>query len=326
MNSCCVLLFLLSLFCIKSTQGSRSFIGAQLHKRQAENDVCDVILIREACINGLYENYADTLFRCNYTVAGFLQDFCRRNSMGNICGSLIPDYGQLQTACGPSPTTCTSDCREFLATTRARLGCCVNALNISSEMDSAFRYPLWSLCGLEPVTEQCTSSFDLPTSHSDLTCTEPDLYQQLSRAYCRAEYVEPIRDVLRATGGCQDSVMSFDTTCRANQDGFYCELLREFGGRDAFTAAAANCADTSVCDPRCIQSLNSIVARYGCCFTEEYNRTTTEWLSYEFWQQCGLTPPGACEVRLSNAAIPSAPEKTIALSMGLLLMAMEVLY
>lgn len=82
-----------------------------------------------------------------------------------------------------------------------------------------------------------------------------------------------------------------------------------------FSTISCYFPDTGVCEPLCIDTLNSITSSVGCCFIQEFNRTTSapEWLSSEFWQRCNLTSPGACtqrfdesESRISDNAVTSA--------------------
>ena len=96
--------------------------------------------------------------------------------MGHICGDFfdvdVAGLIEFDNACGSSNTSCTPECKDFLTATRVQLGCCVSVLNDSKRSDSdrqPYRYSLWSLCGVEPVTEQCATSFDLPTE-IDPTC------------------------------------------------------------------------------------------------------------------------------------------------------------
>lgn len=154
---------------------------------------------------------------------------------------------------------------------------------------------------MEPVSEQCTPSFGLP-SEIDPTCTESDFLNRLYfRVVCKTEFLESARRVLqtvsedcRALDGYNEGL---DVTCAVNELGRYCAEDDLF---PQYSTATDNCRNTSMCDPLCIEILNTIT----CCFIDQYNQTEdiqTEWLSYEFWQQCGLTSPGFCETRFDES-------------------------
>lgn len=86
----------------------------------------------------------------------------------------------------------------------------MNVLNDSTgallEVDrAAFSFSLWSLCGVEPVSEQCAPSFDLPTQ-TDPTCNPSSVFGEqtlYSRVLCRAEFIDSIDNELSATDSCQ---------------------------------------------------------------------------------------------------------------------------
>ena len=68
--------------------------------------------------------------------------------------------------------------------------------------------------------------------------------------------------------------------------------------------AAAACLDTSICEPECISTLNSVLSTFGCCFISGNNGTDSppmSFLSYDFFQRCGLTSPGPCDVLLDTS-------------------------
>ena len=306
-----------------------------IHKRQAdiEQDICYAKQVEDICTSGYYEDYAYVVAQCNRTgLAIEIQDSCRSNSKGDICGIFGIDSQRFESECGSPPTTCSSECRELLTTTRAEWGCCMNIFNSSNSDFSSdwFRYSLWSLCGVEPVTEQCApSSFNLPKA-VDPTCTERELDERLhSHVLCRREYIES----QGALDSCSEEI-DLERTCSVNRQGVYCNALPSFNFLQ--TIAYTICRDTSTCDPLCIATLNNITDTIGCCFITEFNSTmdTTrlEYLSYEFWQRCGLTSPGFCAVRLTDgprisdaAAIITASEMMVSF-LALLVIVFAFLY
>ena len=152
-----------------------------LHKRQDDSsEACDQqAVFNDECTNGYYQDYATLLLERNEReIAESIQKSCRSSPSGTLCGNL--DNNELgpavTTACGSSPTTCSSDCQDLLTTTRADLGCCITYLNNTDFRDaSAFDNSLWSHCNVEVLTDQeCASAgtFQLPdTFKVDPTCT-----------------------------------------------------------------------------------------------------------------------------------------------------------
>lgn len=65
-----------------------------------------------------------------------------------------------------------------------------------------------------------------------------------------------------------------------------------------------------MCDPLCIESLGDLNNGTGCCLNSQFNESQTEFLSFEFWSQCGLTTPGNCEPRLTDDPTTSGADST----------------
>ena len=284
---------------------------------------------REICTNGYYEDYAFLAAQCfQRAAAQNIQDVCGVNAMGRVCAALdTPDPDTIESACGTSPTTCSSGCASALSNIRTQLGCCVNAYNTTDSESSdrfVYSYALWSLCDVEPVTERCTPSFDLPTG-TDVTCNPLSFQEQLfSRVLCRAEFLDSLRSAL-TSGGCPDEASAgIVSSCSVDSGGQYCALLDNL--YDQMDSASTNCPNTDSCNETCINTLNSIVDMSGCCFISEFNSSFEEprdFLSYEFWQRCGLTSPGFCEVRLdtSPTRISGSGAATISATAALFILA-----
>ena len=215
MKSCSLILLCLCIT-ISADHKAHHVKGLPLLKRQAQ-DQCGDIFAREVCTNGYYEDTAFLAAQCfQRAVAQNIQDFCGVNARGRVCAALdTPDPDTIESACGTSPTTCSSRCASALTNIRIQLGCCVNAYNITdSESRDRFvySYALWSLCDVEPVTERCTPSFDLPTG-TDATCNPLSLEEQLySRVLCRAEFLDPLRSALTSRG-CLDDFAGIVSSC-----------------------------------------------------------------------------------------------------------------
>lgn len=272
----------------------------KISKRQEVSDqdyACNQVLASEVCTNGQYQEYASLSQRCNDSVVvQFYQDvFCAYNQMDIFCG--LANYSLLLSNiaifCNNSSPSCSQDCRDHLIRARSELGCCINAV---IDIDEQFAYPMWSRCGVEPVTRKCSTSFTLPPIQVDPTCDE-DAYLERSRSItCRQPYVEGLRERL-TTEGCQGLADEI-TFCKANQFGTYCDTLEEYNFESNLTLASWSCRNISICDPLCIETLDNIINTLGCCFNDRYNTTNSDqyyWLSYEFWSMCGLESPGLCE-------------------------------
>ncbi len=278
----------------------------KIHKRQGDSnqdDVCSRVLTSEVCNSGYYQELAGVSLLCNSSVfAESLTLFCAFDQMNEFCGDIVKFdlVSDIEILCNSFISSCSQECRDHLMRTRSELGCCVNAFNGSSFFDNAsFAYALWSSCGVEPVTQQCSFPFTLPQLEVDPTCNSNIVFgERFQSVSCRQQYVQSYRDRLSATEGCNDT----DSSCNINRFGTYCQLFATDINSN-FTTADLSCGNTSTCDPLCIDTLNSITNTVGCCFNDHFNDTDTvqyDWLSYEFWSMCGLESPGLCEEFLNT--------------------------
>lgn len=344
------LLFLCaSVLCIMSTRGSVDykhplFVNAEtrlpqahsIHRRQTTHEVeviCGTLLLTEWCTSGYYEDVAYLLARCNQTTsAREIRDMCRVNSKGDACGAILTFTNGYEDACRSTyrTMTCTPECRERLLTVREEWGCCISVFNDSSNSigdKDQIRSPVWPLCGVELVTEECPVPFDVPTEIVDPSCNESDLYEQAySRVGCRREYIDSLRDAVAATEICQD-YFDLNSVCAVDEDGEYCASGSNLGSQA--NTASYNCRETNnTCSPLCREALSNVTAA-GCCLINEYNGTAfqSDFLSYELWQQCGLTSPGFCaqrfddsESRISNTPSSNALSITPTISFAVAVM------
>ena len=304
MKSCSVfIIILLNVLCIVSSTKP----WHPLLKRQGGICSSGEFLTR-ICTNGYYEDYAYIAAQCNQSeLAKSISDTCRTNENGVVCSAFDTDTSlqQFTSTCGLffTDNTCSEECHSFLTDARARYGCCINIYNntelfIASKKEAiTFSYPLWSRCGVEPVTEECApSSFAMPTE-IDPYCIDDVLLQRLTfRVLCRMEFLNDLRDFAAScTQNTEDLVDS--TYCLADENGKHCSLIEDIFSADLI--ASTNCPDTSMCDPFCIETLTNFTNKFGCCFISELNSTsnTSRYLSYEFWEMCGLTSPGFCNFK-----------------------------
>ena len=196
------------LLCISSIAGTYNYehlkeaktgseeLAHSSHKRQVSpflDSACNIALLTSQCTSGYSEEAASLCGEStsDQEAAIIQQGNCQSNSMGTICGAYV--------------IANSSECRDILIDARDELGCCLKAVNNSG----SFSYSLWSLCGVEPVIQDCSSSaFELPAQDlSNPACTEfdPEL------AICREGYMETLQTALRAEG-CQDQADDLDST------------------------------------------------------------------------------------------------------------------
>ena len=317
---------------LHESAGLKGLSQPHVSKRQANSDqeeVCSNLGIQVLCTNGAYGEYAIVLAQCSESrpTALFFQGFCTENSVGTICATIAEpetDTDRLEDACYNS-TICSNECRVLLNEHRTRLGCCVNAYNSTYPLSAKpfiYSYSLWSLCGVEPITEQCTPNFDLPDSS---TCNQQEFQkvqdQLYSRVFCNREILEATNNALNAEG-C-DPPFNFDDTsvCLVDEQGNYCDARDDL--YDLANRASDDCHNTTSCDPTCIETLNDIISIAGCCFISEFNNTEDyyyprEWLSYDFFQSCGVSSPGFCTQKFVSAAgIPKVFGVAIAFAIAL---------
>ena len=151
------------------------------------------------------------------------------------------------------------------------------------------------------MAEQCgPGPIRLPEVRQDPNCNEGNFWESLvPNVICRRSYVESILKVMSREGCANDDGFEFLIENCLGAD--FCADLA-----DAYTLheeALENCGDTSTCNPLCMRSLNRLSEGAGCCINSQFNSTTEpqmEFLSFEFWSRCGLTPPGTCEPTLNT--------------------------
>ena len=291
-----------------------------IQKRQVDGndraELCESVLGDFLCTSGVYQAYADLMLQCSMPEGAVgLQTFCRTNRAGDRC--TWAQRNRLGDICAESfDDVCTTECRNQLVQTREELGCCINLLNnsrISSEEElKDFNYTLWSLCDVEPVTEECRlGPIQLtPTVLMINDCDSQDdlRRRRLTDVFCSQDLRERLQG---SVGGFDNSEGCLNLTvlpemCAVSEGGEYCELLPG-NHNDLFQAAEESCRDdVEACSSSCRGALGNIASMAGCCFMEDHNRTERgfkpNWLSFGFWSECGLTSPGFCERRLAVAS------------------------
>lgn len=337
MNNYCGLFLVLcmSTLCIKNTSGSDSYghslfthgnmapieelpLSHSVHKRQAELiqlRTCTGIISDEQCNNGLIQESINLALRCNgRQQALLLAGSCQRNSRGEYC-SLAQTYQQdvstLAFVCRDSVEACTTRCRNYLTLLREELGCCLNLAfnNTLSPLNSPalFGYALWSSCGVEPITEECSDTVRLPVTELDFACTAETYTNDAGALVCSERYLQPIFD--RLSEDCAPYGLAALESCGVDESGQHCyERSSELNTQLAAAVSDCQGTDTSSCNETCVGRLEDVAGSAGCCVNNFLNGSLAgitsvgyDWLSEEYWSQCGIDSPGFCEARLNGA-------------------------
>ena len=318
-----------------SLQPSAQVVSSSLpysrHKRQVE-DVdqqrrCLGIIQDQQCNNGLLQEGADLALRCNQaSVAVSLQDSCRRNSNGLYC-SLASTYNEvnnIEATCATALTSgCTAECSNLLMLIRNEIGCCVNlVLNSTANnvvFGDAFNNSLWTTCGVAPITETCSSS---PISLDTTIDVDPncDLIKDAVELMCTQRFIEPIFDALEDAGDCQAYFDAAMEGCGVNEEGERCESQSTLLDQLRPTEVACRLSDAN-CTEGCMQALQNFSDVGGCCVNNLFNGSLSgitiprrDFLSFEFWSNCGVDTLGTCEVRLNAATTLHAGTALLMLS------------
>ena len=165
---------------------------------------CESIFREQLCTNGFGQALADVALRCGIQpIATSFENGCRRNSNGLLCRvatTYTYEVDNIETVCETSVTgDCTSECRNSLMMIRDEVGCCINLIfNTTNRNPAAFNNTLWTNCGVEPVTETCSSSA-ISISQTDV---EPDcdFSRDAPEIGCISKFVQPIVDKLKEEG------------------------------------------------------------------------------------------------------------------------------
>ena len=257
-----------------------------------------------------------------------MQDICAENSTGTICGTIhVPEIDHLEHTCDSSLFAVMNAEPSLMNTVLDWGAVCIRTITPPPPNPKPFiySYSLWSLCGVEPITEHCTLTFDLPADNH--TCNQQEMQeiqnQVFSRNLCNRKFGEATNNAFKAEG-C-DPPFDFDDTsrCLVDEQGNYCSLRDDLD--DLANHASDNCRNTDNCDPTCIETLNDIISIAGCCFISEFNNTEDMnyprrewWLSDGFFQRCGVSSPGLCKQKFFSAAgIPKALGIAIAFAIAL---------
>ena len=336
-----------------TAQAVSSSLPYSRHKRQVEDfdqlRRCLGIFQDQLCNNGLLQEGIDLIFRCNLaSLAVTIQDSCRRNSNGLYCdlaSTYVNEVNNIETTCATALTSgCTAQCSNLLMLIRSELGCCINLVFNSTAnvffSPEAFSNSLWTTCGVAPVTETCSSPISLDTTIDiDPNC---DIAEERIELICARRFLEPIFDALEDAGDCQAYLGATMELCGVNEEGEWCSNLDrdpESSHSQLLRTQHMCSLSNTTCTEECMQALQNISDVGGCCANSFFNGSLTlpryDFLSFEFWSNCGVDTLGTCEVRLIDATTqpngtttPSdgAVNSNAGMVLGMLMVFLSLLY
>ncbi len=346
-----LLLLCATALCITSTAGSYNHghhlltpshgQSNSIHKRQIDvNQLreCQRIILQEQCNNGLLQESVNLALQCNLSsAAADIREGCRRNSAGDYCAVAtiftVDNIVTVALECSTnSSSVCTPRCQNLLTLIRGELGCCINVyFNNSASLfftPGPFLNSVWTRCGVEPITEQCTpSTIELPQVQVDPTCTTAGIRAERAGAFqCSRRFLQPIIDALMDVETCQIYAQSALEQCGVDESGTPC--YEQFDALfSSFRASLIACSDVTTCAPSCAAALQNFANTGGCCINNFFNGTlagiTTlrfEWLSSQFWEDCGIETPGLCEPRLNGAVFLGGTATIVAITSAIVLL------
>ena len=256
------------------------------------------MLNKGLCSHPFAQNYINAVSQCGSLgseEAIAKQQGCRQSSAGEYCSTV----DIVLNICGLNGG-CSAECRKSLTD----FGCC---LNLFSYKD-IFKRNL-AACGLASPSACPPSSLTIPTFSDNPSCLSHDDF-----CLFNAEFIcsngRPILDDL-ISNNCLILAREFEDNCRY-RDGKNC--VEVYTTSTMQENATMNCPSTSNCSSACRSTLNGFKDSLGCClnlFNASLGESKNDVSKYSvitdnaLWQECGITPPGVCELSL-NATAPSA--------------------
>ena len=317
-----ILLLCVSVSCLSSAYSYHLTINGfreaiELHHMglgQAQH--CHQIIEDEQCTNGLVQKSVDLALQCNVTSdADVLELGCRRNSRGDYCLLATTHQTQvdaIKTTCRNLSSTCTTACRDLLASINEELGCCINTIYNNSNSifntPDSFRFSLWSRCGIQPVPKCPPSKIRVIPSHVDPTCDFNSFQDRIINLTCTKSFIQPIIAKLNASGDCQRYGEAVLQACGVDKSKEWCSSAKNLANlTDGIVAAQIACDNTTTCSGKCKHTLQTFDQTSGCCINSVFNNSLAgiaapsyDCLSYKFWSECGVHTPGICDTKLNG--------------------------
>ena len=175
-------------------------------------------------------------------------------------------------------------------------------------------------CGISlPSCEE--TNLNVPSSvNTGASCgsTTTVLLRTTNGFTCTRQNLQPTLDALRENN-CGTFVQLNELNC-GYRNGRYCyETLLTSAGTSALTNALGSCRLSTVCSSSCSNSISDLKQQLGCC-VNLYNASLQVYetvsggdlsqfralTSNSLWARCGVSPPGICQVRLTDSAVSFA--------------------
>ena len=277
--------------------------------RDEGSDRCEGVMqdaINEQfCSTSFGQNYVNRVNQCGPDIglnSDTLALVCGKNSAGEFCGSI--NFTNALSNCNSSLTgsTCPTECYKTLTDA----GCCFSRFN--------FLVDLFTLCDIDFPSPCPETSLTIPPITSDNPSCQTE--EDISRLYMEftCSVASPIVYSLNSNN-CPSFARNFELQC-SMQDGESCsDSAADNSTLNELTSAAVNCPSISECSTSCETSLRNLNKNFGCCLnlhnssytigTEYFDSDSpfTTILDNDLWQECGITPPGACLFASSSAAV-----------------------
>ena len=280
-----------------------------------EGKACSQTVYRAQCTGSYAQNYINTIGRCSggYSAAVAAEGLCRQNENGDYCGTIGIDIANIVNAQRICSYRCLSSCRNTLISLKNRHGCCLrhNRITNGNTFRGYFGYCRISFPGYCPRTNLNIPTYSSYSTKSSCRSTTDLLKTGYSFA-CMRRNLQPTLNVLAASN-CNAFVKLNEVRC-SYRNGRFCWQSEFSSNRfvTALTKAEAICRSTTTCSSYCSRSIAEIKVTLGCCV----NLHNTSLVAYEvmgvsyrystitsnnLWKVCGVTPPGLCQIKLSDS-------------------------
>ena len=286
-----------------------------------EAKVCSQILYRTQCTGGYTQNFINTLSRCSsagLASAVAAEMLCRQNANGDYCGTIGVDIANILDANQICTSSCSSSCRSALLSLSNRHGCCLTSNPLLQLL------PLLShfiSCGISLPGSCDETNLNVPSATTVASCDSATESLRATLSFsCTRQNIQPILDALRENN-CDTFAQLNEIGCGFRNGRFCYEnfLTTDTSIRvaGALTDATGSCLSESTCSSPCASSISTLNEELGCCINL-YNssllvyQTTSAGgdlslfstiTSNNLWSECGVTPPGICQTRLTDSAI-----------------------
>ena len=287
---------------------------------QNEAKVCSQIVYKTQCTGNYAQNFINTIGQCSssgFATAGSAEKLCRQNANGDYCGTIVIDITNIINANQICTSSCSSSCRNALVSLKNSHGCCLSDNPLLQSL-SITRY--FTSCGISlPSCEE--TNLNVPSSvNTGASCgsTPAEFLRTTNGFACKRQNLQPTLDALRENN-CGTFAQLNELNC-GYRNGRYCyETLFTSAGTSALMNALRSCPSSTVCSSFCSSSISDLKQQLGCC-VNLYNASLQVYgtvsggdlsqfralTSNSLWARCGVSPPGICQVRLTDSAVSLA--------------------